>query len=298
MVTRATKKILVTGATGLIGKECLHPLLERGFEVYALCRNPKQTKSETRLKYIGCDLFDEHDIRKVIQEVKADCLLHLAWITENDYVTSNLNFEYVRASLCLLKHFQENGGKRAILAGTCSEYDYSSEPLAEEHKKNPLTPYAKAKDGLRRLAEAFCEHNDIAFAWGIIFYVYGHQENPKRLIPQIIQNLQNEQTVSINYGNLKRDYMYTKDLGNAFAALADATFQGSVNLCTGKGESLSKLAQTIAKKVKKEYLLDIKHLESNQPDLIVGDNSKMLYEVGYTPQYDFDKALANILTQG
>ncbi len=287
------KKILLTGVTGLIGKEVIKPLLDYGYEISALTID--DNNPNCGVNWIKCNIFDENSLKSAFQKEKPSHLLNFAWATTGDYLTNNINFEFVKAGLNLLKYFKENSGKRAVYAGTCFEYQFKDELLKETDALNPQTVYAKSKDALHKLAEAFCEQNEISFGYGRIFFVFGRKENEKRLTAHIIKSLREGNEVNIINGDFVRDYMYAKDIAGAFAKLVDTDVQGSVNICTGKGISLKDYALTIAKKIGREDLVNIKYEALNQPMYIVGDNSRLINEVKYTPKYTFEKAVDEIL---
>ena len=287
------KKILLTGVTGLIGKEVIKPLLDYGYEISALTID--DNNPDCGVNWIKCNIFEENSLKSVFEKEKPSHLLNFAWATTGDYLTNNINFEFVKAGLNLLKYFKENGGKRVVYVGTCFEYQFKDEPLKENDTLNPQTVYAKSKDALHKLAEAFCGQNEISFGYGRIFFVFGRKENEKRLTAHIIKSLREGNEVNIINGDFVRDYMYAKDIAGAFAKLVDTDVQGSVNICTGKGISLRDYALTIAKKIGREDLVNIKYEALNQPMFIVGDNSRLINEVKYTPKYTFEKAVDEIL---
>ncbi len=286
------KKVLLTGATGLIGKEIITPLKERGFEIYALTIDKNNPGG---VNWIFCNLFDENSVKKALEEVKPTHLLNFAWATTGDYLTSEINFEFVKAGLNLIKIFKENGGNRAVYAGTCFEYEFKDKPLKEGGSLNPQTLYAVSKNALHQMTEEYCRINNISFGYGRIFYVFGHGENEKRLTAHTINNLRNNREVVINNGDLIKDYMYTKDIAGAFAALLDSSVEGSVNICTGRGISLREYTGYIAKQLGKEEYLTIKQEATSQPPVIVGDNTRLTQEVGYKIKYDFESAIKEIL---
>ena len=287
------KKILLTGVTGLIGKEVIKPLLDYGYEISALTID--DNNPDCGVNWIKCNIFEENSLKSVFEKEKPSHLLNFAWATTGDYLTNNINFEFVKAGLNLLKYFKENGGKRIVYVGTCFEYQFKDEPLKETDTLNPQTVYAKSKDALHKLAEAFCGQNEISFGYGRIFFVFGRKENEKRLTAHIIKSLREGNEVNIINGDFVRDYMYAKDIAGAFAKLVDTDVQGSVNISTGKGISLKDYALTIAKKIGREDLVNIKYEALNQPMFIVGDNSRLINEVKYTPKYTFEKAVDEIL---
>ena len=153
------KKVLLTGATGLIGKEIITPLKERGFEIYALTIDKNNPGG---VNWIFCNLFDENSVKKALEEVKPTHLLNFAWATTGDYLTSEINFEFVKAGLNLIKIFKENGGNRAVYAGTCFEYEFKDKPLKEGGSLNPQTLYAVSKNALHQMTEEYCRINNIS----------------------------------------------------------------------------------------------------------------------------------------
>ena len=287
------KKVLLTGVTGLIGKEIIEPLKNMGFEISALTID--ENNPDNGVNWIKCNLFDENSVKQAFEQVKPTHLLNFAWATTGDYLSSEINFEFVKAGLNLLKYFKENGGQRVVYVGTCFEYKFKDESLKESDPVNPQTLYAICKNSLHEMAEEFCKINNISFGYGRIFYVYGHGENEKRLTAHLIKTLSNNGEVVINNGDLIKDYMYTKDIASGFAAFLNSDVTGTVNMCTGRGISLKEYSTYIAKKLGKEKYLTVRYEQNNQPPVIVGDNSRLINEVGYKIKYSFEQAIDEIL---
>jgi len=288
------KKVLLTGATGLIGKYAIQPLLDAGFEVFAISTKEKEDKN---INWVKANLLDFSDIKKVFEEVQPQYLLHFAWdTTPGSYLGSNLNFNWLQSSLKILEQFNLHGGKRAVFAGTCFEYDFEiPEPLKENSLLKPTFVYSKCKNELNKLATAFCKKNNISFGWGRIFYVYGEGEHEKRLIPHVINTLKQDKEFSTSAGELVKDYMFAGDIAGAFVKFLDTDVEGCVNICTGIPLKIKEIVSLIAKKLGKENLIKFEEDYSNQPPVIVGDNSRMTKEVRYQCKYTLDKGLDKIL---
>lgn len=276
------KKVVLTGSTGLIGKEAIAPLKKAGYQVYCLTSK-------------NCNLFDYGAVCNFFNEIKPQSLLHFAWITGGDYLSNPINNDYVDASMNMLKAFSKNGGKRAVFAGTCFEYDFKDKSLKEDDNLNPKTLYAQCKVRLNDLASEFCKNNGISFGWGRIFYVFGHNEKEGRLTQLIISKLQNNEHVEIKYSQLIRDYMYSKDIANAFVQFLKSDVHGAVNICTGNGISLGSFAMKIADKFNKLDLLDLENHETNQPLKIIGNNDILKNKILYNSFTDFNMGLFKVL---
>lgn len=288
------KKILVTGATGLIGKELIVPLKERGFDIYAMTID--KCNRNNNVNWINCNIFNYREVQKVCTEINAKYLLNMAWCTTGDYLTSPINYDFLNAGINLIKSFIQNGGERILLIGTCFEYNFTNKPLKEtDSLDTKKTVYTFCKDILHQVAEFYCKSNKVSFAYGRIFYAYGRQENKTRLTGMLINELSNNNLVIIKNSSLLRDYMYSKDIANALVCLLDSNVENSVNICTGQAISIKDFALHIAKKIGKEHLLVLKNKPELQAPLILGDNTKLIKDVGYKIKYSLDMAIDDIL---
>lgn len=284
------KKVLLTGSTGLIGKYALQPLLDKGFEVFAVSYS-MQNEIEG-IKWVQADLLDFSNIKKIFEDIKPEYLLHLAWdTTPGVYLESNGNFDWLKASMEILKQFDLNGGKRAVFAGTCFEYQFQDAPLKEYGQLNPTSTYAKCKNFLNQLATLYCEKNNISFGWGRIFYVFGENENEKRLVAHVIKSLINDKEVNINVGELIKDYMFAGDIATAFVDFLNSDVKGCVNICTGQPVKIKEIATAISHTLGKEHLVHVEQGKTNDAKIILGDNTRLIREVGFTPKYSLSEGL-------
>lgn len=287
------KKVLLTGSTGLIGKYAIQPLLDAGFEVFAVSTKCKEEKNIT---CIQANLLDFSDIESVFEQVKPNYLLHFAWdTTPGCYLESDLNYKWVESSLKMLDEFKNHGGKRAVFAGTCFEYEFQNSLLKEDGKLNPTYIYSKCKNELNQAATKYCKENDISFGWGRIFYVYGEGEHEKRLVPVVIKTLKEGKEFSTSAGELARDYMFAGDIAGAFVKFLDSNVEGVVNICTGKPTKIKEIVSIIAEKLGKEHLVKFENADSNQPPIIAGDNLRLLNEVGYRFKFPLKETLEALI---
>jgi len=293
------KRVLLTGATGLIGKYAIQPLLDSGFEVFVVSSKyeTEKNKQEADLHWVKANLLDFNELKKIFSEVQPEYLLHFAWdTTPGEYLESNSNFDWVQASLEMLKQFKLYGGKRAVFAGTCFEYEFVDEPLNEASAKfNPTSTYANCKNHLNALATLYSDKNDISFGWGRIFYVYGENEHFKRLVPHVINSLREGKEVTITAGELRRDYMFAGDIAGGFVAFLNSDAKGCVNICTGKATKIKEIVFFIAEKLDKKHLVKYVDDCTNQPKLIVGDTTRLFAEVKFTPKHTLASGLEVVL---
>jgi nucleoside-diphosphate-sugar epimerase len=305
------KTVLITGATGFIGRHALRSLIERGYDVHAICRDTiadanSDTSQNNEASEFGlspkgrptwhtCDLL-AGEADALCKSVRATHLLHFAWIaTPGVYWTSPENKEWVERTLSLVKTFRENGGTRAVLAGTCAEYDWSDLPdcIAEDAPIKPATLYGECKNETRERAESFARENGLSLAWGRIFFLYGPHEPKERLVPSVINSLLAGQEARTTSGEQIRDFLHVSDVANAFVTLLDSEVQRAVNIASGNAAAVKDVVMEIARIIGKPELvrLGAKPIGTNEPPRIVADIARLSNEVGWTPRYTLEEGL-------
>jgi nucleoside-diphosphate-sugar epimerase len=228
-------------------------------------------------------------------EVQPAHLLHFAWFTTpGEYWTARENLDWVWASLDLLQAFEEHGGKRVVMAGTCAEYDwrygYCSEqitPLA------PATLYGTCKHSLQIVLDTFARQTGLSAAWGRIFFLYGPHEHPSRLISSVIISLLKGEPARCSHGNQIRDFLYVEDVADAFAALLESNVTGPVNVASGCPIALRDIIYKIAEKIDRRDLIQLGVLpvSVHEPHLLLADVGRLTNEVGWLPKYNLDRGL-------
>ncbi len=282
-------RVLLTGATGFVGSQVLPVLAGEGHEVHAVARRrgPEQpgcTWHEADLLQ-GCEL---------VREIQPEVLLHLAWYAEHGrFWSSPENVPWVERSLALLRAFAQAGGRRALLAGTCAEYDWSREVYPESAALAPATLYGAAKAGLHTVAAAYAAEMGISMAWARLFFLYGPGEAPGRFVPAIIRSLLRGEPAAITAGTQRRDFLHVADLGAALAAVAQSSVSGPVNVASGTGVSLLDIAEMIARRLDAEELLEVGALPMREqdPQSLVADVSRLREEVGWHPAVELGAGL-------
>lgn len=291
--------VILTGASGFIGRPCIEQLLEAGYTVHALYHNENRTAplpTREGLHWHQVDLLaDQKTVASVIRPLKASHMLHLAWYAEpGKFWDSRLNWDWLRASVQLLKVFTESGGSRFVGAGTCAEYDWTGPgTLSEVSPLNAATLYGQCKTSLFQTAQQNATMSGVEFAWGRIFWLYGPGEDRSRLVPYVINALLNDEQAHCSKGTQLRDFMYVNDVARAFATLLNSNVQGAVNIGSGQAMSVKSLTQSIAKMIDKEHLLKLGGLpnEKEEAPMVVADIKRLQNELKFSPEYELDEGL-------
>jgi UDP-glucose 4-epimerase len=294
-------RVLLTGGSGFIGARAVAPLLAAGCEVHALARRAGQTDG---VVWHEVDLLDERATGHAVAEIAAERLLHLAWFTEHgSFWTAGENLDWVAASLRLLRAFAAAGGRRAVIAGSCAEYDWTdvAEPCSEladgSHAATPLRPatlYGMCKHATRLVAEAFAREAGLSVAWGRVFLLYGPGEDQRRLVPDVARKLLAGQQAPTSDGAQVRDFMHVDDVAAAFAALLASAVEGPVNIASGEGVSIAEVLALIARAAGRPELLRLGALprRSGEPDRLVADVARLRDEVGFAPAVALQRGVA------
>ncbi|HPM61481.1 MAG TPA: NAD(P)-dependent oxidoreductase [Methanoregulaceae archaeon] len=296
------KTVLVTGATGFIGRHTLEPLVRRGFDVHFVYRakRPEIIPDERGATWHRVDLLNDDDVKDLFNSFSPAYLLHLAWdVTPGSYLESINNFTWLDSSLHLLREFAESGGVRAVCAGTCIEYDvrygYCTEDLTPTL---PSTYYGQCKHHLRSIGERYADKMGFELAWGRIFQPYGPYEYPARLVPSVIRSLLNGEPARCTHGNQIRDFLYVADVADAFAALLDSGVTGCVNIGSGEPVSIRELVMQIAHHLGKEDDVRFGALPAREDEspFIVADIGRLIKEVQWRQRYSLEKGVMETIS--
>lgn len=290
------KKVLLTGASGFIGRHCIKKLVARDYEVHAVSREAQLTDSR-EVYWHKADLLDLSCIPGLIADIRPTHLLHLAWHVAPGVWASTGGDKYLRwvqSSLELLIRFTECAGERAVMAGSCTEYDwqygYCSEVVTP---LNPNTLYGVCKNSLQQQFSAFSREAGLSSAWGRIFFLYGPFENKARLVSSVIYSILSGKTAHCTSGTQIRDFLYVEDVADAFVKLMDSDVEGPVNIASGKPVSLKDVIYSIADKLGNRDLVSLSALPmpANETPLVAADISRLSSELDWKPQYDLNTGL-------
>lgn len=288
------KRVLLTGATGFIGRHCLPLLLETGFQVHAVSSR-LTGQSQPEVFWHQADILDSVQLTKLIDDVRPTHLLHLAWYTApGKYWTSLENIRWVRASLELLQVFASKGGNRVVMAGTCAEYDWSYGYCSESI--TPLLPstlYGTCKHSLQMMLSEFSKETGLSSAWGRIFFLYGPHEHPERLVPSVIRSLLLGEPARCSHGKQVRDFMHVKDVASAFVSLMESDVSGPVNIASGRAIELKEIIYKIADKINRRDLVQLgaQSVPESEPPLLIANVSCLSKKLGWLPKLDLDGGL-------
>jgi len=301
------ERVLLTGATGFIGKELLPKLLEKGYEVHTIERyvTGRYTldQKDSIIKHYA-SLTDYNKARAIVKEVQPNAVIHLAAISavsfsyDNYIEVSEVNY-LGSVNLAEACRQEANNFKQFIFAGTSEEYGLSisskDKKLTEESPLIPNSPYAVAKAAF----DYYLHYMGIAydFPYTILrpFNTYGRKDNKHFFIERTITQMLSQDKVYLGDPDAVRDWVYVDDHVNAYlTALGnEKAIKQAFNICTGKGYSTKETAELIAKLMgfKGEILWNQTPKRPLDAKVLIGDNSKAKKLLGYEPKYGLEEGL-------
>lgn len=272
-----TATIMLTGATGFVGRQVLRALADRGARVRPVVRKGKEERlagaAGLERVVVTPDLFAESAGWWSAACAGVDTVIHAAWYSEpGKYLQSVANVDCLSGTLHLAKGAADAGVRRWVGVGTCFEYDVGAGVLSVDTPLMPLTPYAWAKAASFVALSRWLPEHGVEFAWCRLFYLYGEGEDARRLVPYLRQRLSSGEPAELTHGNQIRDFLDVRDAGVMIAEAALGAVQGPVNVCSGRPVTVRQLAETIADEYGRRDLLRFGARRDNlvDPPCVVG----------------------------
>lgn len=239
-------KVLVTGATGFVGRHVVAELAMLGHEVLAIARNPARLPDmpwHNIVCFLSCDIHSEH-IDAALR-FAPDVLVHLAWPGLPNY-QQTFHFEHnLPADYSFLKRVVECGVKQVLVTGTGAEFGLLGGELAEDGPTAPFNAYGIAKDSLRRFLQHLQLSWPFVLQWVRLFHMYGPGQSQGSLLAQLDKAI-DEESVSFDMsgGEQLRDYLPVQEVARRISQLVSRPdIHGVINCCSGTPISVRRLVE-------------------------------------------------------
>ena len=271
------KHILLTGASGFVGRQIAKALIDRAHHVTLVMRPAGLEKSGLLGENISAietrDVFGEDFVWWCRQLEGIDTVIHSAWYVEpGKYLDSPINIDCVAGTLPLAEACVEAGVGQFIGIGTCFEYHLPNGAIDENARVGPVTLYAAAKLALFYQLQRRFAGTQTALTWARLFYLHGEGENPARLFPTLHRKLSSGEPMHLSSGDKTRDFLDVRDAGRLIAALAETGQAGIANICSGKAVTIRQVAEQIADLYGRRDLLEFgtATVHPRDPETVVG----------------------------
>ena len=270
-------KILITGAASFIGRHLVDCFLRKGDEVLALVRENARGK-EHLLKYndnFKLILSDINDIEKLNEDF--DICIHLAWegIGKTGRMDKILQDENIENAIKLMRVCKRNNAKRLLFAGSQAEYGQTLEDIIEKYGDNfdlsslkeqdedsptkSKSEYGRAKLHLKTTLKELGDSLGIEYVHMRIFSVFGEGDHETSLISSCLDKFKENADIHIGECIQSWNYIYIKDLCEAFNLLAKADLTDEYVFNIAGDEN----------KILMDYVKEIKGILNSKSNIII-----------------------------
>ena len=232
------KKALITGIKGFTGQYMAAELSAAGYEVFGLGSTPVENQSH----YFQTDLTDNQQVKKVIDLVSPDVVIHLAAIAFVGHADVKAFYDVnIYGTRNLLQALAETKNKpqSVLIASSANVYGNTTPgKLSENSFTFPANDYAVSKLAMEYVAKLYIDKLPIILARPFNYTGVGQADN--FLIPKIVKHFRAKAAV-IELGNIDvwRDFSDVRYLTRCYAELLNVSATGQiVNVASGEMYSL------------------------------------------------------------
>ena len=298
------KRIVVTGATSMIGLALIEESLKNGVEVLAVVRgNSARTGRlpvHPALKTVECSLERLSELPDKI-EGSCDTFYHIAWGStgENRNRSTELQSRNISYTLEAVKAAKVLGCRRFIGAGSQAEYGPLCVPaIGPDTPGRPTTPYGASKLAAGQLAFMLCRELEMECIWPRIFSVYGIGEKETTMIASGLRKMLKGQPTEFTPAQQRWDYLYSRDAGRAYYLLGEKGRDGAI-YCVGSGQAmpLKEYIQIMAEQTgAKETGIGKRPYPAGAVMNLCADITSLTEDTGFVPEYTFEKGIGETIS--
>lgn len=293
------KKVLVTGATGMVGATMIQQMLKDNISVTAIIRpNSKKILNlpvHKLLNIIECNINDYLSlINKLEQDY--DVFYHFAW--DGTYGDSRddayLQDKNIKNALDAVELANHTGCKVFIGAGSQAEFGPISGLITDKKPKNPVTGYGIAKYSAALLTRIHCEKYEIRHSWGRIVSTYGPMDNSYTMIMSSVIGMVNEKRLSFTKGDQMWDYIYSEDCSRAFYLIGKYGKHGKAyTIGSGNTRKLADFIITMRDSIDTQLEIGLGEREyfPNQVMELCADISELAEDTGFIATTTFEEGI-------
>lgn len=293
-------KVIVTGATGVIGSAVVRRALARGMEVCCIVHRGStrlgNLPQDDRVRIVSCNLADYGTLEL---EGEYDAMIHLAWektfgASRDDTDVQARNIGYTLEACRLARRC---GCRAFVGAGSQAEYGVQTVPLSADLPVNPESGYGIAKYAAGKLSAMLCRQLGLRHNWIRVLSVFGPNDGANTLISYVIRVLKDGGTPQLTRCEQTWDYLYADDAADAFLAVAERGVDGKVYpLGSGIGRPLSDYVEEIRMAVRPEAKIEYgaKEYYPHQPMFLVANIAELAEDTGWWPETTFQDGIVKL----
>lgn len=253
-------RVLVTGASGMLGREVTRVLCNRGDQVIGLVRAGGISRCVFGLRTIEVDLADS--LQDKLQKIgSVDAVIHLAqapgW-KSFPVGASDIADIAVHATVHLAEYACAVGARSFIYASSGGIYGPSKRPIKETAPLRPAAElgfYLSAKAAGDALVAHFASYLNVHRLR--FFFIYGPHQRGEFLFPRLINSIENNKPIRIaDHRGPKMNPIFVSDAAMAVLAALDSDKSLTINVAGPEVASLADIAKMLAKALNKTPIFE------------------------------------------
>ncbi|MFZ1814789.1 MAG: NAD(P)-dependent oxidoreductase [Rhizobiaceae bacterium] len=286
-----TRRALVTGASGFIGRALTAHLVASGWDVAVLVRDGSRFSTQARM--LIAETFNDEALTAALGDERFDIVFHLAayGVAPEQRDPKTMFAVNVAGTAAIVRAARRVGARALVYAGSSAEYREAAHgtSIVEDYPLTTKGLYGASKAAGGFWGGSLALHAGIVFQWVRIFGVFGFGEAPHRLFPAIASKLGKGQPVDLSPGDQTRDFLHVDDVVAGLTAAGEAAMRGTgdrFNLCSGVPVTVREIACTFADRMGRPRDLLRFGAIPYRPDenlWLLGDGSALRRATGFTP---------------
>ncbi len=302
-------KVLVTGATGFVGRHLGRVLSAEGLEVHGTCFPDHPCPGDRQLYHV--DLRSAEPTDAVLERVRPDWVIHLAAVSnvrrswEDRRATVETNLVGTSNLFEAVRRFAPSA--RVLFTSSSDVYGLprSGEyPFREEDPAEALNPYAYTKLAGELLCRFYAKVERLDIVVVRPFPHTGPGQGPDFVFSdwasQIVRIERGRSAPVIRVGNLgvRRDYSDVRDVVRGYHLLLLKGRPGEVyNICSGRAVSLKEILARLLSFSTTPVKVEVDPAKLRKTDIpfLAGDGSKIGRETGWTAEIPLERTLRDLI---
>ena len=292
-----SETILVTGASGFVGRHLASLLLARGYRVVGLDRGPDLNLPDG-VEPLLADLQDPTSLAGISRTW--DGVIHLAGASIPSLFSNPAPVVFnLEITLNLLHHLRDS---RVLLVSSCHVYAPSTTRRKESDPILPQGLYGLSKHLVEQVAPHYQGRLDVRVARP--YNHLGPGLRPELMVPSLLRRLSalppgDDSPVLMEGLNSTRDFIDVRDVVSAYVAIleTDSSKGGTFNVCTGKGYAIKEVVATAMDLLGRRRPIQFNDRPNSSDDIpyLVGDPEQLTAATGWVATHNLSDSLANML---